>query len=52
MIITLKRLPAQVRVTLMYVFYYDIHATQSGLQGTPEGNRMTRVYSTDVACVL
>lgn len=40
-----KRLPAQVIVGLLYGFHYDIHAAQSGIHGTPEGDRMERVYS-------
>lgn len=45
MIALFKRLPAQVVCGLLYGFYYDIHAAQSGLHGTPEGDRMERVYS-------
>lgn len=45
MSITLHRIPAQVIVGLMYRFYYDIHCAQSGIAGTPEGERMAKVYS-------
>lgn len=45
-IITLfKRVPAMAIVGLLYGFYYDIHAAQSGIQDTPEGRRMRLVYS-------
>ncbi|KAL8813183.1 MAG: hypothetical protein Q9223_000487 [Gallowayella weberi] len=40
-----KRLPAMVVVGLLYGFYYDIHAAQTGIAGTPEGKRMERVYA-------
>lgn len=39
-----KRLPAMVVAGLLYGFHYDIHAAQSGIAGTPEGDRMDRVY--------
>ncbi|PYH49295.1 inorganic phosphate transporter [Aspergillus saccharolyticus JOP 1030-1] len=39
-----KRLPAMVVVGLLYGLHYDIHAAQSGITGTPEGDRMQRVY--------
>ena len=29
----------------LYGFYYDIHAAQTGISGTPEGKRMERVYA-------
>ena len=45
MLIFLKRLPAMVVVGLLYGMYYDIHAAQIGIEGTPEGARMARVYS-------
>lgn len=32
-------------VGLLYGFYYDIHAAQTGISGTPEGRRMERVYA-------
>jgi sodium-dependent phosphate transporter len=41
----LKRIPAQVVVGLLYGAHYDIHAAQSGISGTPEGERMARVYA-------
>jgi sodium-dependent phosphate transporter len=41
----LKRIPAIVTVGLLYGFHYDIHTAQSGIQGTPEGERMKRVYA-------
>ena len=43
--ILLKRLPAMITVGALYGFYYDVHAAQIGIEGTPEGARMTRVYS-------
>jgi sodium-dependent phosphate transporter len=39
------RIPAQVTVGLLYGIHYDIHAAQSGIEGTPEGARMKRVYA-------
>lgn len=39
-----RRIPAQAVAGLLYGFYYDIHAAQSGIEGTPEGERMKRVY--------
>jgi hypothetical protein len=42
--IILKRIPAQIVVALLYGMHYDIHAAQSGISGTPEGERMARVY--------
>lgn len=41
----LRRLPAMVVVGLLYGLHYDIHAAQTGIQGTPEGDRMQRVYA-------
>ncbi|KAK4180680.1 putative phosphate permease [Triangularia setosa] len=41
----LKRLPAMVVCGLLYGLHYDIHAAQSGITGTPEGERMARVYA-------
>lgn len=41
----LIRIPAMIVVALLYGINYDIHSAQSGLAGTPEGRRMTRVYS-------
>jgi sodium-dependent phosphate transporter len=43
--IAAKRLPAQIVCGALYGLHYDIHAAQSGIAGTPEGNRMERVYS-------
>ena len=39
-----RRLPAMVVVGLLYGLHYDIHAAQTGVEGTPEGKRMQRVY--------
>ena len=41
----LKRIPAIITVGLLYGFHYDIHTAQSGIHGTPEGERMKRVYA-------
>ncbi|KAH7161160.1 putative sodium/phosphate symporter [Dactylonectria macrodidyma] len=41
----LIRIPAMVTCGLLYGLHYDIHAAQSGLSGTPEGERMDRVYA-------
>lgn len=43
--IILKRIPAMIVVGALYGLHYDIHAAQSGIAGTPEGERMQRVYS-------
>ncbi|KAL2865316.1 inorganic phosphate transporter [Aspergillus lucknowensis] len=43
--ILLKRIPCMVIVGALYGLHYDIHAAQSGIHGTPEGDRMERVYS-------
>ncbi|EPS32719.1 hypothetical protein PDE_07679 [Penicillium oxalicum 114-2] len=40
----IKRIPATVVVGLLYGAHYDIHTAQSGIAGTPEGERMKRVY--------
>ncbi|PWN26110.1 phosphate transporter [Jaminaea rosea] len=40
-----KRLPAMCVVALLYGSHYDIHVAQAGVAGTPEGNRMERVYA-------
>lgn len=40
-----KRLPAQVVVAALYGVHFDIHKSQLGVMGTPEGKRMDRVYS-------
>ncbi|KAG6148552.1 hypothetical protein E4U35_004319 [Claviceps purpurea] len=39
-----KRIPAYVVCGALYGIHYDIHAAQTGIQGTPEGKRMERVY--------
>lgn len=41
----LRRLPAYPVVAALYGFYYDIHKSQVGVMGTPEGRRMDRVYA-------
>ncbi|KAL2133027.1 hypothetical protein VTI74DRAFT_2999 [Chaetomium olivicolor] len=41
----LKRLPAMIVCGALYGLHYDIHAAQSGISGTPEGQRMQRVYA-------
>lgn len=41
----LQRVPAMLVVAALYGMNYDIHAAQTGLEGTPEGNRMERVYA-------
>lgn len=38
------RLPAFVVIAALYGVHYDIHRAQVGVLGTPEGNRMDRVY--------
>ncbi|ETS74521.1 hypothetical protein PFICI_14387 [Pestalotiopsis fici W106-1] len=43
--ILLKRIPAMITCGALYGFHYDIHAAQTGVEGTPEGARMQRVYS-------
>jgi sodium-dependent phosphate transporter len=43
--ILLKRIPCMIVVGALYGLHYDIHAAQSGIHGTPEGDRMERVYS-------
>jgi sodium-dependent phosphate transporter len=40
-----KRLPAMVVCGLLYGMHYDIHAAQTGVTGTPDGQRMQRVYA-------
>lgn len=42
--IILKRIPAMIVCGALYGLHYDIHAAQTGIAGTPEGNRMQRVY--------
>ncbi|AEO70994.1 uncharacterized protein THITE_2132391 [Thermothielavioides terrestris NRRL 8126] len=43
--ILLKRVPAMIVCGALYGLHYDIHAAQSGIAGTPEGERMQRVYA-------
>ncbi|KFY72470.1 hypothetical protein V499_07379 [Pseudogymnoascus sp. VKM F-103] len=38
------RLPAHLVCALLYGVYYDIHGSQIGVLGTPEGRRMAVVY--------
>ena len=40
----LKRLPALIVCGALYGLHYDIHAAQTGAHGTPDGERMRRVY--------
>ena len=40
-----KRLPFMITVGALYGFHYDIHAAQSGTSGTPDGERMRRIYN-------
>lgn len=40
-----KRVPCMIIVGALYGLHYDIHAAQSGIHGTPEGDRMERVYA-------
>ncbi|CAK3786238.1 Phosphate-repressible phosphate permease pho-4 [Lecanosticta acicola] len=39
-----KRVPAMIVCGALYGAHYDIHAAQTGIAGTPEGDRMARVY--------
>ncbi|KAJ6102363.1 hypothetical protein N7486_004790 [Penicillium sp. IBT 16267x] len=43
--ILLKRIPPIIVCGLLYGAHYDIHSAQSGIAGTPEGERMKRVYA-------
>lgn len=43
--ILFKRIPAMIVVGALYGVYYDIHAAQTGIAGTPDGVRMARVYA-------
>ncbi|KAF2496467.1 phosphate transporter [Lophium mytilinum] len=43
--IVAKRIPAYIVCGALYGLHYDIHAAQTGHSGTPEGDRMARVYS-------
>lgn len=40
-----KRLPAMITCGALYGLHYDIHSAQTGIAGTPEGDRMERVYA-------
>jgi sodium-dependent phosphate transporter len=40
----MKRFPAYIVCAGMYGLYYDIHTAQVGIENTPEGRRMDRVY--------
>ena len=40
-----QRLPAMIVAGALYGIYYDIHAAQTGIAGTPDGQRMARVYA-------
>ncbi|WWC71245.1 uncharacterized protein I206_105198 [Kwoniella pini CBS 10737] len=40
-----KRIPAMIVCGALYGANYDIHAAQSGVHGTPEGDRMAAVYA-------
>jgi sodium-dependent phosphate transporter len=40
-----KRIPAQIVVALFYGMHYDIHVSQVGIQNSPEGRRMERIYA-------
>lgn len=42
---SIKRIPAILTVGLLYGVHYDIHTAQSGIEGTPEGERMKRTYA-------
>ncbi|RFN45635.1 pit family inorganic phosphate transporter [Fusarium flagelliforme] len=44
LIAVVKRIPAQIVVALLYGAHYDIHTAQMGIEATPEGRRMQRVY--------
>ncbi|KAF2741831.1 sodium/phosphate symporter [Sporormia fimetaria CBS 119925] len=41
----IKRLPAMIVVGALYGLHYDIHAAQVGIEGTPDGERMKKVYA-------
>ncbi|KAI5919196.1 phosphate transporter, partial [Camillea tinctor] len=45
LVIMAKRVPAMIVCGLLYGLHYDIHAAQSGIAGTPEGERMQCVYA-------
>jgi len=39
------RIPAMIVAGALYGLHYDIHAAQTGISGTPDGERMRRVYA-------
>lgn len=39
-----RRIPAMIVAGALYGLHYDIHAAQTGIAGTPEGERMLSVY--------
>lgn len=39
-----RRIPATIVAGALYGLHYDIHAAQTGIAGTPDGERMLRVY--------
>ncbi|OQN98750.1 hypothetical protein B0A48_15416 [Cryoendolithus antarcticus] len=41
----IKRVPAMITVGALYGVHYDIHAAQTGIAGTPDGERMAKVYA-------
>jgi solute carrier family 20 (sodium-dependent phosphate transporter) len=43
--ILVKRIPALIVCGALYGLHYDIHTAQSGIAGTPDGDRMARVYA-------
>ena len=45
LITLVKRVPAQIVVALLYGTSFDIHTAQVGINNSPEGRRMERVYS-------
>jgi sodium-dependent phosphate transporter len=45
LLILAKRIPAMIVCGALYGLHYDIHSAQTGISGTPEGQRMERVYS-------
>ncbi|RYP44538.1 hypothetical protein DL768_009009 [Monosporascus sp. mg162] len=40
-----RRIPAMVVAGALYGLHYDIHAAQTGIAGTPDGERMLTVYA-------
>ncbi|KAH8697959.1 putative sodium/phosphate symporter [Talaromyces proteolyticus] len=40
-----KRIPAMIVCGALYGMHYDIHSAQTGISGTPDGQRMQRVYA-------